>query len=54
MSTIDTDLGQLIKILYDAALQTTPDPKDATLCVLMVLDKWFSEYPDVIVDSQVP
>jgi len=54
MSIIDTDLGQLIPILYDAALQTTPDPKNATLCVLMVLDKWFSEHPDVMVEGEVP
>ena len=52
MSTIDTELGELIKTLYDAALQITSDPEDATLCVLMVLDKWFAEHPEVVADIE--
>ena len=52
MSTIDTELGELIKTLYDAALQITDDPEDATLCVLMVLDKWFTEHPHIVADIE--
>ena len=43
MTTIDTELGELIEVLYDAAFQITQDSEDATLCVLMVLDKWFTD-----------
>ena len=52
MSTIDTELGELIKTLYDAALQITDDPEDATLSVLKVLDKWFKAHPHIEADIE--
>lgn len=52
MPHIETELGELIETLYEAALQITDDPEDATLCVLMVLDKWFTENPRIVADIE--
>lgn len=52
MSTIQTELGELIEALYDAALKVTGDQEQAALCVSEVLESWFSESLEIPLDTE--